>query len=248
MRQGRARAQTRESTRATRLTHPHTTPPSNKQNSTAQHTEPSPAAQRGQTKTAQAQQRANGPVTVASQVRRPSSNVAPEPLPEVGPVPSSTTDAGAPDSTIDDNNDQEQAAAEQEHDYASVRNTWEARETEAAVDEARRETSSLASCGRTATSSRACRGFSLLDSFHPPKSKKVRRPLYRRTRRPWSDVSHGVPHTYRRFHPFTGTQSRSVLSPLPRPFSYNPYSQEFLKHAGLEQVDAVGGSETLRMM
>ena len=143
LRQGRARAQTRESTRATRLTHPHTTPPSNKQNSTAQHTEPSPAAQRGQTKTAQAQQRANGPVTVASQVRRPSSNVAPEPLPEVGPVPSSTTDAGAPDSTTDDNKDQEQAAAEQEHDYASVRGTWEARETEAAVDEARRETSSL---------------------------------------------------------------------------------------------------------
>ena len=28
----------------------------------------------------------------------------------------------------------------------------------------------------------------------------------------------------------------------------NRCSREFLKHAGLEQVDAVGGSETLRMM
>ena len=57
LRQGRARAQTRESTRATRLTHPHTTPPNNKQNSTAQHTEPSPAAQRAKASAAQAQQR-----------------------------------------------------------------------------------------------------------------------------------------------------------------------------------------------
>ena len=31
-------------------------------------------------------------------------------------------------------------------------------------------------------------------------------------------------HTRIRFHPFTGTQSRSVLSPLPRPIYYNPYS------------------------
>ena len=123
LRQGRARARTGVSTRATRLTHPHTTPPSNKQNSTAQHTEPSPAAQRAMASAAQAQQRANDPATVASQVRHPSSNVAPEPLPEVGPDPSSTAGAGAPDSTTDDNNDQEQAAAEQEHDYASVRDT-----------------------------------------------------------------------------------------------------------------------------
>ena len=49
----------------------------------------------------------------------------------------------ASDSTTDNNDDQEQAEAEQAHDYASVREAWEAREAEAAVDEARRETSPL---------------------------------------------------------------------------------------------------------
>ena len=56
----------------------------------------------------------------------------------------STASAGTPDCTNNDNDDkQEQAEAEQAHDYASVREAWEAREAEAAVDEARRETSPL---------------------------------------------------------------------------------------------------------
>ena len=114
--QGRGRARTGMSTRAARLTHPHTTPPSNKSNSTAQHTEPSPAAQRAMASAAQAQQRASDPAPVASPVQHPSSSVAPEPLPEGGPNPSSTADAGAPDSNNDGSERQEQAAAEQTYD------------------------------------------------------------------------------------------------------------------------------------
>ena len=69
---------------------------------------------------AQAQQRASDPAPVASPVQHPSSSVAPEPLPEGGPNPSSTADAGAPDSNDDGSERQEQAAAEPAYDYASV--------------------------------------------------------------------------------------------------------------------------------
>ena len=142
-RQGRLRAQARESPRAPTLTHARASPPSTKHISTAQHTKQSPAGQRGQGKTAQAHQRASDPNTVASQAKHPTSTVAPEPLPEVGRGPSSAADAGASDSDDNNSDDQDQAAAEQEHDYTSVRETWEARETEAAVDEARRKPSAL---------------------------------------------------------------------------------------------------------
>ena len=88
-RQGRLRAQARESPRAPTLTHARATPPSAKHKSTAQHTKQSPAGQREQAKAAQAHQRASDPNTVVSQANQPSSNVAPEPLPEVGRGPSS---------------------------------------------------------------------------------------------------------------------------------------------------------------
>jgi hypothetical protein len=133
-RQGRLRAQARESPRAPTLTHARASPPSTKHISTAQHTKQSPAGQRGQGKTVQAHQRASDPSTVASQVKHPTSTVAPEPLPEVGRGPSGAADASASDSDDKNSDDQDQAAAEQEHDYTSVRETWEARETEAAVD------------------------------------------------------------------------------------------------------------------
>ena len=142
-RQGRLRAQARESPRAPTLTHARTTPPSTKHISTAQHTKQSPAGQRGQGKTAQAHQRANNLFTVVSQATHPTPTVAPEPLPEVGRGPSGAADASASDSDDNNSDDQDQAAAEQEHDYTSVRETWEARETEAAVDEARRKPSAL---------------------------------------------------------------------------------------------------------
>ena len=82
--QGRGRERAGMSTRAARLAHPHTTPPNSKSTSTVQHTKPSPAAQRAMASAAQAQQHASNPASVASPVQHPSSNVAPEPLPEVG--------------------------------------------------------------------------------------------------------------------------------------------------------------------
>ena len=142
-RQGRLRAQARESPRAPTLTHARATPPSTKHISTAQHTKQSPAGQRGQGKTAQAHQRASDLFTVVSQAKHPTPTVAPEPLPEAGRGPSGAADASASDSDNNNSDDQDQAAAEQEHDYTSVRETWEARETEAAVDEARRKPSAL---------------------------------------------------------------------------------------------------------
>ena len=77
-------------------------------------------------------------------MQHPSSNFAPEPLPEGDANPSSTDATGAPDSSNDgSDNKQEHAAAEPAYNYASVHEACEAREAEAAVDEARRETSPL---------------------------------------------------------------------------------------------------------
>ena len=106
--QGRGRARTGVSTGATRLTHPHTTPPNTKQKFTAQHTSPSSADQRAMASAAQAPQRASDPASVASQVQRPWSDVAREPLPERDAPPTSTASAGTPDCTNNNNDDKQE--------------------------------------------------------------------------------------------------------------------------------------------
>ena len=93
---------------------------------------------------AQAQRHASNPASVAPPVQHPSSNITLEPLTEGEPNPSSTDDRGAHGSNNNgSDNEQDQVAAEPAYDYAYVHETWKAREAEAAVDEARPETSLL---------------------------------------------------------------------------------------------------------
>tara|TARA_B110000046_G_C12701526_1_gene276800 strand:+ start:223 stop:456 length:234 start_codon:yes stop_codon:yes gene_type:complete len=74
-------------------------------------------------KSAQAQQRANNPASVASPVQHPSSNFTPEPLTEGDTNPSNTDDTGARDSSNNGSDDkQDQAAAEPKYSQPRVSN------------------------------------------------------------------------------------------------------------------------------